>query len=117
LPRRQARQRVEQFGPRLEPDQEIPIGFIGDRRRSVELAATAGTAAGAVNRQVDEDPPGVSPGLRHPSHPRPPPRDLEQALLHEILGLADIPGDQVGRLQQLLEVAGDKQVEVVHHPI
>ena len=117
LTRRQACERVDQLGTRLEPGEQIPSRSLGDRRRSVELAAAAGAAAGVVKGQVDEDSPRVRAWLRHPSHTWPPPRDLEQALLHEILGLASIPRDQVGRLQQLLNVAGDELVEVVHHPI
>lgn len=117
MPWRQARERVEQLRSRLEPDEQIPSRSVGDRRRQVELATAPGAAAGSVERQVGEDPPGVRPWLRHPSHARPPPGDLEQALLHEILGLACIPRDQVGSLQQLLEVAGDELVEIVHHPI
>ncbi len=111
LTRGQTRERVDQFGTRLQPDEQITSRSVDGRCHPVKLAAAPGAATAIVERQVDEDPSGIRPGLRHPSHAWPPPRNLEQALLHEILGLARIPRDQVGSLRQLLEVAGDKLVE------
>ena len=38
------------------------------------------------------------------------------ALLHEVLGLALIPHDQVGGAKQLIDVCDDELVKFDHHP-
>jgi hypothetical protein len=117
LTRRQAPERIQEFGTLLEPGQPIPSRQIGDNRCHVELTAPPSPAPGAIESEVDEDSASVGGRPLHAPHARPPPGDLQQTLLNEILRLAGVPCDQVGRLHKLLEIAANERVEIVHHRI
>ena len=58
--------------------------------------------------------------MLHATNPRPAPGDLEQGLLNEVLGLAEIPDDQVRGPQQRVSTGGDEALEIgaafVHLP-
>jgi hypothetical protein len=49
----------------------------------------------------------------HAADGRPALRNLEQCLLHEVLGFVKVPDDQVRRPQQAVRAVGDEPVEVV----
>ena len=66
-----------------------------------------------VQREVKEDPPRVRERIVHRVDPRPSPGDLQEALLHEVLGEAEIPGHEVRSSEEPVRRGGDERVEVL----
>jgi hypothetical protein len=86
------------------------VQFLG--RAGVQFLAAARALGAAIEREVDEDPPRVRDRVVHPADLRPAPRHLEQRLLDEVLGLGQVPDDQVRGPQQAVGAVGYEAVEV-----
>ena len=77
-----------------------------------QLGPAARPLRSATQRQIDKDPACVRGRVVHAADPRPAPSHLEQSLLHQILGLLQIPNDQVRSPQQALGALGDEPFKV-----
>jgi hypothetical protein len=77
----------------------------------IELGSAVLALYGAVNNEVDEDPPGVRIGVFHSGNATPSSSYPMQSLLDEILGFAQVPGHQVGAADQSMGVRFGERVE------
>jgi hypothetical protein len=78
----------------------------------LELGTVTRAPSPAVGGEVDEDPARVGDRVFHPADLRPTPRDLQQGLLHEILGVGQIARNQVRRPQQPIRGLRNEPVEL-----
>jgi hypothetical protein len=67
----------------------------------IELGTMTPSPLGAIECQIDEYPPGIGAGMLHRTDARPPPGDLEQTFLHEVLGLGEVPHHHVAGPQEI----------------
>ena len=78
----------------------------------IQLPAAPGPLGAAVERQVDEHPTGIGVGVIHRADPRPAPRDDDQAVLDEVLGVGQVPRDEIRGPQQGGRGLGDELVKL-----
>ena len=102
----------------LEHARRGPVG-VGFKRRAIwtlELATAARPSLGVVDGEVDEDSARVCARQVHPAHARPAPGDAQQGLLDEILGLLQVPDDEVPGAQQVTGASVDESLELDSRP-
>ena len=97
------------------------LGAAIGKRLTGELAPAPAAAGGAAEREVHKDPAGVRNRVLHPPDARPAAGHLQQRLLHQVLGLGQVPDDQVRGAEQRIGALRHEAVEigspVVHLPL
>jgi hypothetical protein len=81
-------------------------------RRLDELAPAPEATLGAVEREVDKDPARVRAWALHAADPRPSLGDFQQRLLDQVLGLGEVPDDQVCGSQEPIRAVGHEALEI-----
>jgi len=87
----------------------------GDRAQSAAVGATSRARASQPFRcppPFNPDAARVRDRMVHPADLRPALGNLEERLLDEVLGLGQVPDDQIRRAQEPVAVLGDEAVEV-----